>query len=273
MAPSCKTQYPILLVHGVGFRDFAHFNYWGRIPKALEAQGAQVFYGNQDSWGTIEHNAQKLKQRIEEITAQNRTEKVNIIAHSKGGLDARYTISNLQVEEKVASLTTIATPHNGSKTMDMLCRLPPVIFRISAVFVDAFWRLLKDEKPDFYKVVFQFTTKMAKSFNEKNPDVQGIYYQSYSALMNTPLSDIILFFPNLIVSFTEGQNDGLVTSESAKWTNFRGEIKNTSHRRISHYDELQFIKKRYPKEADTGNAVNVLDFYIDMVSSLREMGL
>ena len=32
----CKTKYPILLVHGVFFRDFKHFNYWGRIPAELE---------------------------------------------------------------------------------------------------------------------------------------------------------------------------------------------------------------------------------------------
>ena len=29
----CATRYPILLVHGVGFRDFHYFNYWGRIPR------------------------------------------------------------------------------------------------------------------------------------------------------------------------------------------------------------------------------------------------
>ena len=29
----CATRYPILLVHGVFFRDNRFFNYWGRIPK------------------------------------------------------------------------------------------------------------------------------------------------------------------------------------------------------------------------------------------------
>ena len=31
----CKTRYPILLVHGVFFRDFKYLNYWGRIPREL----------------------------------------------------------------------------------------------------------------------------------------------------------------------------------------------------------------------------------------------
>ena len=37
----CRTRYPILLVHGVFFRDFEHFNYWGRIPKELEKNGGR----------------------------------------------------------------------------------------------------------------------------------------------------------------------------------------------------------------------------------------
>ena len=43
----CKTRYPILLVHGVFFRDFKYLNYWGRIPRELKRNGAQVFYGQQ----------------------------------------------------------------------------------------------------------------------------------------------------------------------------------------------------------------------------------
>ena len=36
-------RYPILLVHGMGFRDYKHVGYWGRIPKALERKGCTVY--------------------------------------------------------------------------------------------------------------------------------------------------------------------------------------------------------------------------------------
>ena len=36
----CKTRYPLLMVHGVGFRDLRYFNYWGRIPAELMRNGA-----------------------------------------------------------------------------------------------------------------------------------------------------------------------------------------------------------------------------------------
>ena len=45
----CNTKYPILLVHGVFFRDNKYFNYWGRIPKTLEMRGAKIYYGEHQS--------------------------------------------------------------------------------------------------------------------------------------------------------------------------------------------------------------------------------
>ena len=85
----CKTEYPILLVHGAGFRDLKIPVYWGRIPRVLREHGAEVFFGEQDCWASTETNAHALCERIDAICAQTGAEKVNIIAHSKGGLEAR----------------------------------------------------------------------------------------------------------------------------------------------------------------------------------------
>ncbi len=43
MAGICRTKYPILLLHGVFFRDSRYFNYWGRIPAELEKTGLGFF--------------------------------------------------------------------------------------------------------------------------------------------------------------------------------------------------------------------------------------
>lgn len=50
MMNKCETKFPILLVHGIGFRDNQLLNYWGRIPEALKKEGATIYYGGQDSW-------------------------------------------------------------------------------------------------------------------------------------------------------------------------------------------------------------------------------
>ena len=41
-----KLKYPILLVHGMGFRDNKYIGYWGRIPNALEEMGCKIYFGN-----------------------------------------------------------------------------------------------------------------------------------------------------------------------------------------------------------------------------------
>ncbi len=109
----CATRYPLLLVHGVFFRDNPVLNYWGRIPKDLEANGAQVYYGNHQSALSVEKSAQELVERIGRIVAETGCEKVNIIAHSKGGLDCRYALEHWNLAPMVASLTTINTPPPG----------------------------------------------------------------------------------------------------------------------------------------------------------------
>ena len=120
MKALCRTKYPLVFIHGAGFRDLKWPAYWGRIPAVLEAQGATIYYGLQDCWASIETNAQEIAVRIDEILAESGSEKVNIIAHSKGGLDARMAASSFGCGSKIASITTVATPHHGSKTIDKL---------------------------------------------------------------------------------------------------------------------------------------------------------
>jgi len=170
MNEGCATKYPILFVHGVGFRDRKYLNYWGRIPSALEQKGATIYYGRQDSWGSIEHNAITLKDNIEKLLADVGCEKINIIAHSKGGLEARYAISSLGMADKIASLTTLATPHRGSKTVDLLLKLPKTFYKMWAFFANITFRCLGDKNPDFYTVAHHFTLRHMEEFNEQNPN-------------------------------------------------------------------------------------------------------
>ena len=74
------------------FRDFDHFNYWGRIPAELEKNGATIYYGEHNSAAAVNDSALELEKRIKEIVQQTGCGKVNIIAHSKGGLDSRTAI-------------------------------------------------------------------------------------------------------------------------------------------------------------------------------------
>lgn len=264
-------KYPLLLVHGMGFRDRKHFCYWGRIPKKLEAMGCKVFYGNQDSNASIETNSEHIAKRIDEILFETGAEKVNIIAHSKGGLDCRRAISSLKSSGKVASLTTISTPHHGSKTMDMIMKFPRFLMKFSCACADLWFRILGDKKPDTYKVLCSFTTPEAEKFNRNNPDCEGVYYQSFAFVMKKPSSDISLWFSNAFINRIEGQNDGLVTPRSAKWGEFRGVFTGVGRRGISHCDEVDM--RRRPLSKKQGEGVrDILDLYSDIARGLTEKG-
>ena len=130
----CRTKYPLLLVHGVFFRDSKLMNYWGRIPAELEANGAVIFYGEQQSAASVEDSAAELAERIEQLVQKTGCGKVNIIAHSKGGLDSRYAISKLGSDKYVASLTTINTPHHGCLFAEYLLNTAPEKF-VKSIYI------------------------------------------------------------------------------------------------------------------------------------------
>lgn len=280
----CKTKYPIVLIHGTGFRDRKIFCYWGRIPKVLISYGASIFYGHQDSWATIENNASVIKNSIERVLKETGAEKVNLISHSKGGLEARYVISTLHMSNQVASLTAIAAPHHGSKTMDRIYKLPKVLFEIVSVFVNLWFRSLGDTKPDFHNVCKSFTTSYAQEFNKNNPDMDGVYYQSYAAVMKNSFSDFFMSIPHFVINLIEGENDGLVPLYSAKWTNFKGVLASGTNRGISHADEVDIRRMRLSKKTrlgiddvsngteTIGNVNDICDFYVKIVSDLKNMG-
>ena len=261
----CDTRYPLLLVHGVGFRDFHYFNYWGRIPRILKRNGARVYYGHQEAWGTVEDNGQILKDKIFEILKETGAEKVNIIAHSKGGLDSRYLISGLYMAPYVASLTTINTPHCGSMLVDALMKLPDSIYRRICGWIDAYFGRLGDRKPNAYVASRQLSCAYARDFNERYPDMPGVWYQSYASLMKHGFSSKLLCIPYWFLKALDAENDGLVTEESARWTNFKGTIRNSYLRGISHGDMIDLTREDY-------RGFDVLEFYIKVVEELKERG-
>lgn len=264
-------KYPILFVHGMGFRDRRLIGYWGRIPGALEREGCKVYFGNQDSNGTIESNGEFLAGQIRSILSESGAQKLNVIAHSKGGLDMRYAISALNMGRYIASLTTIGTPHNGSKTMDRVMRFPKWIIRSIAACSDLWLRILGDKQPNAYRVFESFTTQHAKAFNEENPDVHDVYYQSFAFVLSRPFSDILLWFPHFVVSCIEGENDGLVTPTAAAWGDFRGVYRGCTNRGISHADEVDLRRRPFTKKSGPGVS-DITDFYIVLVRELQKKG-
>lgn len=264
----CHTKYPVLMVHGVFFRDWQYFNYWGRVPRALIKNGATVYYGNQQSADTIENSAQELKNQILKIVEEQHCEKVHIIAHSKGGLDARWAVSCLGMHEYVASLTTINTPHHGCVFVDkLLGRLPQGAIKYLAKKYNSTFARLGDKKPDFYAAVHELTAERCVLFNEQAKNSEGVLYQSVmSKMKNLASFGPPLCFTYPFIRHYEGENDGLVAVNAAKWGEYLGLLTASGRRGISHGDMIDLMRENI-------RGFDVREFYVGLVKNLKERGL
>ncbi len=237
----------------------------------LKDHGARVYFGEQDSWGSVETNAHALCDRIDAVLSATGAEKVNLIAHSKGGVEARMAASSLGYGKKIASITTIGTPHRGSKTFSIFLKAPKAFFSIAAFAVNNWIRLVGDKKPDFRRVCEEFSVAHMEHFNAENPDADGVFYQSVAGVMKHPFSDINLSTANFVLNRIEGPNDGLVSTESAAWGERCVVISGNTRRGISHLDEIDFRRRAFSKK--TGDGVSdIAAFYVEIVSDLRERG-
>lgn len=261
----CKTKYPLLLVHGVFFRDSRFFNYWGRIPKELIRNGAKVFYGQQQSAACVEDSGKELAEKIKEIVADTGCEKVNIIAHSKGGLDSRYAISCLGMDKYVASLTTINTPHRGCAFAEYLLEKAPEKFR--SFIANRYNSTLKkfgDDNPDFLGAVNSLTVKSCKELNEIAEDKEGVFYQSVCSKMRKRTSGKFpLNISYGIVKLFDGDNDGLVSIESAKWGSECKVLDIKGNRGLSHADIIDLNRENI-------KGFDIRELYVGIVKELKD---
>jgi triacylglycerol lipase len=259
-------KYPVLLVHGAGLRDTTFgINYWGRIPAYLSSRGIKLYYGATEAWGTIENNAALLKSEIITILEKEKTDKVNIIAHSRGGLEARYLISSLRMDYAVASLTTVSTPHRGVKAMNQALKIPKRIYKCIAFLVNIRSRIIGDRNPDFFTCSRQLAEKSCLEFNKKNLDSASVYYQSYTSRLKYFFSDPLFMLPWLILKITDGDNDGLCPVASAGWGERREIIRPEGLFGISHAGILDWYRIRY-KGAD------IRELYGHIVQELSAKG-
>ena len=203
----------IVLVHG--FPGFGVVNlgaveieYFRDVARLLTGLGFDVIIPTMDPLGTVEKRAEQLDGQIPP------GQRVHIIGHSAGGLDARFLVSpgGRGQATRVASITTICTPHRGTPIATVASKLAgPTLLVLFPQAVEAVKNLTPDD--------------MA-AFNLRVPDATdaGVKYFSYAAdLSLTGLGALASFFalPHLFIQSEEGKNDGWVSVTSAK----RGELK------------------------------------------------
>ena len=263
----CATRYPILMVHGVFFRDFKHFNYWGRVPADLELNGARIYYGDQESAASVDDCGKHLAAKIKQIVDETGCGKVNIIAHSKGGLDSRAAITLYGAAPYVASLTTVNTPHRGCQFADyLLGKAPQGLKNTVANQYNNALRKLGDKNPDFIAAVTDLTHDALTAFNQRCPDMDGVYYQSIgSKSIKAASGRFPLNLSYHLVKYFDGPNDGLVSLPSMKWGADFTYVSPLKKRGITHGDMIDLMRENI-------DGFDVRETYVDVVSGLKRKG-
>ena len=209
---SAQPRYPVVLAHGfMGFDEIGvgarkHLYFRGIGPH-LERIGAQVYIPRLPPASTVEVRAQRLADLIRALPDP----RVNIVAHSMGGLDARYAISRLGLAGRVASLTTIGTPHLGT----------PLASAGNALF-GAVSRMLRR----FFDLVAlgDLTREGMARFNAKVPDAGEVAYASVVGRSGRLRTNPLLWPSHLYLAQRSGANDGIVPAESQRWGDVMREI-------------------------------------------------
>ncbi|HMJ15081.1 MAG TPA: hypothetical protein VK524_26890 [Polyangiaceae bacterium] len=204
------TRHPIVLAHGYfGFHAIgvAHIRpeYFRGVRRVLEALGHSVHVARVSPTAGIQVRAAQLCRQIESFGA----ERVNIIAHSMGGLDARYAIAHLGLGPRVASLVTIGTPHQGTPLAD-------------CVRAAGEWRRLRRMLAAIGADIdglYDLTTTQMREFNRGVVDASGVMYASViGAAQPRVLSVNPLLVPgHAYLTRMIGANDGIVPAQSQAW--------------------------------------------------------
>lgn len=214
------TRFPIVLAHGwMGFDVLAlpggtfRREYFHGVRACLEACGHRVHTVRVSPFGTISERAEQLRKQLERLDV----DKVNIIAHSMGGLDARYAISRLGVASRVASLITVGTPHYGTPIADS----GNVIGNVSLLR-----RMMRSLGGRHYGGMFDLSTARMVRFNERVPNADGVFYGSYVAAVEKGRGRVngLLAPAYTYLNWRAGKNDGLIPASSQEWGELLGEI-------------------------------------------------
>ncbi|MDQ3337019.1 MAG: hypothetical protein M4D80_17800 [Myxococcota bacterium] len=207
---------PVVLVHGLfGFDRIgipgARFDYFRGIVKHLDALGCHAHAVRLPPYASVPARAMKLVEAIEALPH----ERVDLVAHSLGGLDARYALAHLGLDKHVRSLVTIGTPHHGSPIADMVLQGPigwaHKLLRLIGLPVEA---------------VDWLSTEALARFNREVPDAPGVRYACVVGGMHR--ADSIVPLPliaaHAYLKHVSGTNDGIVPVSSQYWGEVLAEI-------------------------------------------------
>jgi len=262
------TRFPIVFVHGwTGFQQIGPVDYFYDVGPTLSERGYPVAFPVLDPYNGHAVRGAQLADAIDEVLAAHRARKVDLVAHSQGGLDARYAISTLGYGDRVAALYTVATPHRGTPLADIALGLEDGPAGLALAFlletIGAGGGFDSDAMASFGSLSEAF---VQGTFNPENPDDPRVDYQSWmgrTCLSLAVCGDVVdapIATGYEILSSVAGDNDGVVPVSSAPWGTYHGTVP------ADHFDEVGQVA------GATSPMFDHRAFYLDRARDLRAAG-
>ncbi len=254
------TRYPIILAHGF---NTSTTNFWrfNDVDLALIDDGHDVVLGSVPPFDTPQVRAGFLARQVDELLDRSGAEKVNLVCFSMGGIDCRYLASpdGLDYADRIASITTISSPHAGTHVADVAVGFLPdedeaeAIDAIASWYGSTFSELADDS--NFVAALASMSERSMVEFNATISDPEGVMKQSWAGVSSVAglanprrnaetdactdgngevlmmrhegtidRMDALLVGAAAFVAhgIELRPNDGVATVESAKWGRFRG---------------------------------------------------
>jgi len=263
------TRYPIVLVHGwTGFEEIGPLEYFYGVPDVLRERGFPVHVVVLDPYNSIEVRSEQLAPQIDAVLEEARATRVDIIAHSQGGLDSRRLISTLGYGDRVSALVTVATPHHGTPLCDVAMGVLPggadeaLYFLLELIGATVMGRE-SDAEASFRSLTTQY---IEDEFNPANPDDDRVSYVSWTGrtclygIGCDDVCDVEIRWSYDLIFLLAGENDGIVPVSSAPWGDYRGEVP------ADHFDEVGQLF------GVTGPSFDHLQFYLERARDLAAEG-
>ena len=186
------TRFPLVLVHGFfGWDQGRWLDYFYGIPERLNEAGFSVFVPVLDPINHSDVRSLQLARFIDKVFACTCVEKLNLIGHSQGGLDARYLIGPLEYGDKIASVTTISSPHLGFELAEDVAegnQRGMQFLEAIAGLMSWFIRGHPDEPNDLRQSLTSMSVTTRSEYNRNWSDSPGVATYSFAGLTN-PLAD------------------------------------------------------------------------------------
>jgi len=266
-----STRYPIIMVHGFsGFKNIGPVDYFYKVPDTLKSAGYDVHIAKLDPYNSIEIRGKQLKDFTWQVLEDTGAYKVNYIAHSQGGLDARYVISGLMMADMVGALITVATPHQGTPLADFILADPTGVGKAAfdAILLVMGAALDSQSRANAMASLESLSVRyVTGTFNKLYPDDQRVRYFSYAGKTcrawencgDTVDTEISLTYEYLRSEI--GDNDGIVPTKGAEWGVFFGVLP------ADHFDEVGQVA------GITNDNFDHIKFYKSLAELLRLKGL